>query len=261
MAGFAPAPPSFQSIRCTNPDTNPHVGEVVYLRGVLESYWRSTMMWDEHAQYDFRDLNQLQGLCRDHPNRFLEVVAPQLGNPRHFVLKHPQLTVHFPLLHTLRPDAHFLIMVRDPRDLVASAVRARAKGATEFGKAPPVALAQNILQTYQTSLSSKLPTFAAQVTWVRYEDLVHDPLAVARQLTAATGIDLSAWDPTKPMTRSLVHARATGSEARPLHSRLYGAGVSADRVHRYSDTLTPAQAQRVAHICAPLMQRFGYPAE
>jgi len=241
-----------QSILCNSPDCNPMIGEAVFLRGIVEAYRRSLTMFDLHAKYYFDDTEQLRHLCAGYTEDFLARTEKRLANPKHLVLKHPQLTPHFPWLHLLAPESRFIVIVRDPRDTIASAVSAMKKGATEFGTLDTASLATDLLLHYTACLLCKLESFHRQTLYVTYEALVQDPGPVVSALQEFTGIDLSGFTPDMANTRSEVDFDSADEQERALHSGHYGQAVSAERVGRFAEVLSEEDVRAVERICKPI---------
>lgn len=213
-------------------------GEVMNLEYPLQ-------MFDLHAKYYFDDTEQLLSLCAGYTEDFL-------ANPKHLVLKHPQLTPHFPWLHRLAPDSRFIVIVRDARDTVASAVSAMKKGAAEFGTLDTVGLATDLLLHYTACFGCKLESFHRQTLYVTYEGLVQDPGPVVSALQEFTGIDLSGFTPDMASTRSEVDFDSAEEQERALHSKHYGQAVSAERVGRFADVLSDEDVRAVERIWKPI---------
>ncbi len=247
-----------QSILCNSPDCNPMIGEAVFLRGIVEAYRRSLQMFDLHAKYYFDDEEQLRRLCAGYTEDFLANTEKRLANPKHLVLKHPQLTPHFPWLHLLAPESRFIVIVRDPRDTVASAVSAMKKGATEFGTLDTASLATDLLLHYTACLLCKLESFHRQTLYVTYEALVQDPGPVVSALQEFTGIDLSGFTPDMGEMRSEVDFDSEAEQQRALHSENYGQAVSRDRVGRFADVLSEEDVRAVERICKPIFDVCGH---
>ncbi|MBW2194993.1 MAG: sulfotransferase, partial [Deltaproteobacteria bacterium] len=137
-----------QTVLCSSPACNPMIGEAIFLRSIVENYSRSLGMFEQHSKYYFSDKEDLRSFCEKYLRDFINKTADRYNNPKHIVLKHPQLTPSFPQLHQLVTDAKFLIIVRDPRDTVASAVTAQRHGAEEFGHDSPQKIARYLFHYY-----------------------------------------------------------------------------------------------------------------
>lgn len=245
-----------QSILCNSPDCNPMIGEAVFLRGIVEAYRRSLQMFDLHAKYYFDDEEQLRRLCAGYTEDFLAATEKRFSGPKHLVLKHPQLTPHFPWLHRLTPDSRFIVIVRDPRDTVASAVSAMKKGAAEFGTLDIAGLATDMLLHYTACFGCRLESFHRQTLYVTYEGLVQDPGPVVSALQEFTGIDLSGFTPDMGGTRSEVDFDSADEKERALHSEHYGQAVSDARVGRFADVLSDDDVRTVERICKPVVNVY-----
>ncbi len=247
-----------QSIICASDDCNPLIGEAIYLRGTIENYWRSVGMFDLHSRFYFSDKEDLRSFCEKQTREFIERTAARYGNPKFLVLKHPQLTRFFPQLHELVAEAKFLVIVRDPRDIVASASRAQSKGAREFGDANPVQLAHSLMRSYLSCLKCPTESFRHQTIYVTYERLVRSPLEVIKQLQNFTGINLADFNPNEDTPRSSQYFNVESETERPFHSELYGKAISTSRIGCYAETLTPQDVRAIEQICKPLMELFKY---
>lgn len=224
------------------------IGEAIHLRGLIESYWRGLDMFDQHSRFYFDDREELRRFCAGQVCQFLDTSREHLGNPRHLILKHPQLTVHFPLLFELVPKARFLVIVRDPRDTVASAVTSQRKGALEFGNSTPVDIAKKILTYLKPCVLCSNPGFKKNTLYVKYESLVRDPVAVSAIIQEFTGIKLDGFDPN------------VGSEDQewlqqdsPFYSEHYGNAITDKRIGRYKDVLSKEDIQKIDEVCIPIL--------
>lgn len=245
-----------QSLLCSGPGTNPMIGEVVFLRGIVETYGRSLLLYDLHTKDYFDDRDHLRRHCAQYVDQFLDLARQKFGEPAFLVLKHPQLTPLFPLLHELLPAAKFVVTLRDPRDTIASAVRARNRGATEFGDMTPLRIAAVMNGYYMNCLRCSDRSFHQQTAYVTYENLVRDPSAVVKILGAFTGIDLSPVETEEGVKPADWEPDGSKAPGQPFHSELYGKEISPERVGRYAETLSEQDALEIERICREIFEIY-----
>lgn len=105
---------------------------------------------------------------------------------RRWAEKTPSYTLHLPLINELYPNAQYVHVIRDGRDVVAS-TRDR------WGYRAALGTALRKWRRYVTvarAFGRRLPP--GRYHEVRYEDLVRDPQTTARELVAFLG---EPWDP------------------------------------------------------------------
>jgi len=249
-----------QSILCQGRDTNPMIGEVIYLRGLVETYARCLYMFDQHARFYFDDDRHLGEFCGNQVRQLLDLTRQRYGNPAHLILKHPQLTPNFPLLSELLPEARFVVILRDPRDAVASAVRAGRKGAAEFAGSSPTRIAADYLSYYQRCFEGPNADFHQKTLYVKYEHLVRDPLSVTSELQAFLGIDLGGFHPLKETADEDWLRTGSQSSGQPFHSPHYGKAVTESRVGQYADALNKRDIRKIETDCRMLLDILEVPS-
>ena len=174
--------------------------------------------------------------------RFLRSV--QMIHPgKRLVLKSPTHTLRLPEILSLFPQARFVHILRDPRDVIPSQAR------TRFAMSAFLALTDrmsvqagdedNVLNDFvlfQDEVHRQLAGVPeGQVVTIRYEDLRADIPGVMRRIY--DGLDLGGYEAVAPR----FEARA------------------ADRAYRTSgDMADPATAARIEAACAAHMRRYGY---
>jgi len=129
---------------------------------------------------------------------------PRLGAGDYLVIKEPNGSVGAPLLMEALPESRMILLVRDPRDVVASVLDAAREGGwlyERFGRGAerrraladrkPNAFVRRRTRTYLQGVGSAKRAYDSHQgpkVLVRYEDLVADTLGTMRRIYSALGI-------------------------------------------------------------------------
>ena len=252
------------SILCSTRATPPPVAEDRTVRFLAMAYEDTIRRFDAHAGHFFGDRQEAAMFFRGLILRYLEQVARRWPEASHMVLKQPALTPHFPTLSRLLPrNSLFVIAVRDPVDIVASLRRVAEVEAGGPDALPPgrdiVGFARRALRFYRQPLEAFGPGDGDRVLWLRYEDMVADPEAIARRLGGFTGIDLSGYQAGEPW-RGWQDGTVDLDERRksPYFSPLWGKAVTSERVGAWREILSADEATRVRMAVPVFMRAFGY---
>jgi Sulfotransferase family len=145
------------------------------------------------------------------------------------------------------PAARFIWLVRDPRDVAASAKHA------VFGPYHPYLMATLWLRQQQRAQAALDRHGPGVVHRLRYEDLVGRPEQEIDKLCAFL---------EEPFEPAMVQPHRTGAARRTARLsaswRNTGEPISERSVGRYEKALTPAERRQVERVAGPLMERLGY---
>ncbi|MDP6890465.1 MAG: sulfotransferase [Phycisphaerales bacterium] len=250
-----------QSILCSAPGTTPMMAECAPLRFLLESC-QKTVGHTKVNPGDYFDGKQgvvrlYTALCKHFLN---DVRARHDANVA--VLKEPAMGPSLPLLLDTIPDALIIAIARDPRSIVLSmrewGRRSRDRGAdSHFESATTAELAEEVANAYRQL--TRLPAeFAGdRIFFLRYEDLVHEPLWTSRVLAAVTGLDLSNYNPSAGWDVAKM-GFGSGTPRDDAKTPLYGKKVAATRVSAWRTDLAPEDIAEIEEVASFYMSLFGY---
>ena len=154
--------------------------------------------------------------------------------------------------HALRrdPDARFVLLVRDPRDVAASSMR------SVFSPCHPWITSELWRRQQTVGLEVMDREGPDTVMLMKYEDLLDDPEGEVRRMCDFIG---EAFEPEMLQYHRKEEANhmAPMSESWVNISRPIMSGNSG----KYRRHLTQDQVRMVEAVCAPLMERLGYPLD
>lgn len=192
---------------------------------------------------------------------------PFIGPDEYLVIKEPDGARGAPLLMEALPESRMILLVRDPRDVAASALDATRKGSWMYEKMDKVG-------RQRKNMSDKRPrhfvrgralAYIRQIgnakraydfhngpkAIVRYEDLKADTLAVMEETCAALEISVEKHELVRVVEE---HSWENVPEQEKGEGKFYRKGTSGG----WREDLTPKQAALVEKITAPLLAEL-YP--
>jgi len=186
---------------------------------------------------------------------------PEIGRDDYLVVKEPNGSIGSPLLMEAMPESRMVLLVRDPRDVVASALDASRQGSWVHDRLnmpgspadeDPTTFVESRAHKYLWYVgNSKLAYDAHQgpKTIVKYEDLRADTLGTMHRLYTELGIDVDLGELARAVEE---HAWENVPEDRKGEGKFHRKA----RPGGWREDLTEEQARTVERITAPLLKEF-----
>lgn len=184
---------------------------------------------------------------------------PELGEKGYLVVKEPNGSVGAPLLVEALPESRVILLVRDPRDVVASLLAAQRRGSWGAGEdaladTAPDEFVRQRARMYNASFGKAWEAYRehkGRKIATRYEDLRYDALGELEKIYSALGISIEGGQ-----LRVVVEKHAW--ENIPERQKGPNKPRRKARPGGWQEDLTPEQARMVEEITTPIMNEF-YP--
>lgn len=254
---------------CTARNANPYISESWFLHDLMNLYRWNLNRYEIRLADQFGAESNFRSVIRQAFEAYLRTVSVKYGDPKVIFLKHPELSRHFVDIAAMFPDMKFIMIVRDPRDVIASM---KAAGGMHMEKEVPTPIARlkttadwcrHYFSYYQRVLQSQ-KGFGKRLTFIRYEDAMRDPRAAFQSLGNFTGaeFDLSrvgeidaAAASSKNFDKDL---RLSDELSGAFWSDLYTQALTTEQIGRYLTVLPPEEISEIQTYLASFGDRFGY---
>src|SRR5215217_7704455 len=195
-------------------------------------------------------------------------IFPALGKDGYLIIKEPNGSIGAPLLMEALPESRMVLLVRDPRDVVASAMDARSEGGWNYERnkqlylegrkksssRDPDAFAEGRARRYLEGMGKAKEAYDAHnghKALVKYEDLRADALGTMKRMYSELSIEVNEGELAQVVEK---HSWENIPEDKKGEGKFYRKASPGG----WKDDLTPEQAQIVERVTAPLLEQL-YP--
>lgn len=192
---------------------------------------------------------------------------PGLGPEDYLIIKEPNGSVGAPIIMQALPEAGMILLIRDPRDVVASVLDAARKGGwlqdwqgadprrDALADRNPDRFVRRRAKTYMQSVENAVRAYKEHTgpkVLVRYEDLRANTLETMRRIYSTLGIAVDEEELARAVRK---HAW----ESIPKEEKGSGKFYRKARPGGWKEDLTPEQVEIVQKTTAGFLEEF-YPA-
>jgi len=192
---------------------------------------------------------------------------PGVADEGYLVIREPNGSIGAPLLMEALPESRMIFLVRDPRDVIASALDAASKGSWLYkrrieegaGRAKTFDMEAEVLvehtaTKYLQNVGNSKDAYEAHggpKVLVKYEDLRADTLGIMKHLYSELGIEVDEGELKRAVEKhSWENVPEEDKGEGKFHRKAKPGG--------WREDLTEEQAETVERITAPLLEEY-YP--
>ncbi|HAJ76524.1 MAG TPA: hypothetical protein DCM64_08710 [Gammaproteobacteria bacterium] len=167
----------------------------------------------------------------------------------------------FPYVIELIPTCKFVIVVRDPRDIITSMIevgkRKQELGEQHFFQKRDIKhLCEYIKFFYAPVFSSANQEFLAKVAVLKYENLINKPESIQQQLRQFTTMKLDFDARTEVPEDG--YLEGPKPRYKPWRTKLSSGGLSDKSIGSYKTILSDEEVARIEVELGAFMERFDY---
>ncbi|MCB0322507.1 MAG: glycosyltransferase [Bdellovibrionales bacterium] len=225
---------------------------------LFERYEQRLAEWEKTGAF-FSSQEAFEAYYRDSFQRLLADIERTSSPRSHVVLKDPSLARFFPTLADVLPDAGKVLVVRDPRDVLASFIKIGQRDehrgvGSKYSTRDIDPVLKKIVATYRPYLDHQQTL--SDVVIVRYEAVCQEPEATMCEVFQALRLPAPRWPvELQWLPEGQRHLNRTWI------TDLEGKAPSAEHVGDFRSVLTVDEIRRTERICGEVMAAFGYPPE
>ena len=256
-------------VLCTGENTNPYISESWFLADIMRLYGWNLTRYDVRHSDQFGDVSNFREVIWSNIRQYLSLVSVKYNDPELLVLKHPELTYYFPELARNFSNFKFIVIVRDPRDVIASMLRVAKRHKEHRLITPQTELVEikdfcKSYRGYYENIFKNMGLFKDKLLFVKYEDFV---LNTKDSLAAISKFSRAKYDYDKAVDFQPEHAQALNfNKEERLKDKFSGAfwseqytqSLTSDNVGSYQNELSASQVEEVEANLNFIGTKFGY---
>jgi hypothetical protein len=236
---------------CNGVDMFPFLPECTLLTQQVELYSKTLKYCDpQRFNAYFANKQNLLAYFRCNVNRLINQVASlnRKSNSKTLVLKDPEFSLYLVELKELLPKHKLIVLVRDPRDVLASMKNVSIKKNIQWN----VQDSANQLFSYYYQIDRFQQQVPPDCIFLRYEDLVSGKVdSLQRFLQLPVLNNLFCKDQIANVLDQL-------DTADPFFSELYLQPTTKDKIGSYLQVLSIEEVRHVEMVYSGVIQQWGY---
>lgn len=252
-----------QGILSQDPSAMPMTGEAKYLAALVRAHVVGVRTFRDATCDFFTDRAQFDAFHMRVLDEFMALVSARYPDRSTLVFKSPALTRSFPDLAGLLPQARFICMYRDPKDVMASLLQVQQRMRRHSLPEPPVGrlarkrdiagLCRHVDSFYRPLLAQPRSLSGSRLLWLAYASLVQESDQALQAVRDFTGLELQGLERSTAMDPGPFGRRALSPVSASWQTPLSGGPISASSVGNWRRVLTEQEAGLVDRLCGPLV--------
>jgi protein-tyrosine sulfotransferase len=237
---------------CNAPTAFPFLPECTFLTQQIDLYHRTSHYCDrQRVEAYFASKKNMLDYFRANVAKLIDQVARLNAkvDARTLVLKDPGICFYLMDLKDLLPPHKLVVLVRDPRDVLASMKNVMAKKQQKWD----MTASMEELLNYYYQIGNHYQRAEKNCIFVRYEDLV------VGQFAALRGFLNLALEMGETSGDKITNVRERLDSSDPFFSELCLQPTTATKVGSYVKTLTRKEIRHIEIVCAAIIRQWGYP--